>query len=193
MTGKGIKMLPILFMTADTEKRTALEQLYNTHSVRMYNSAYRILGNRQDAEDALQDTFIKIYRNIDKFMSLSGDDLILLIIIYTRNTARDILRRKNTERKNTSELSVNGEDGEFFADIADPCADVEEIVITKELIRETAKYIDSLPTAQRDVIILKYRLGMKEKEIAEVLGISETAVSSRILRAKDGLRKMFGN
>ena len=62
-------MLPFLMTVTDIEKRNALEQLYNTHSVRMYNSAYRILENRQDAEDALQDTFIKIYKNIDKFMS----------------------------------------------------------------------------------------------------------------------------
>lgn len=184
-------MLPFLMTISDLEKRNALEELYNTHSVRMYNSAYKILENRQDAEDALQDTFIKIYKNIDKFMSLSGDDLILLIVIYTRNTARDIKRRKNTEKKHTADMYTD-EDGELvFPDIADPGASVEEIVVNKETITETRNYIDSLPTAQRDVIIMKYRLGMKEKEIAAALGISETAVSSRVLRAKEGLRKLM--
>ena len=91
-------MLPFILTIGDETKQKALEELYNTHSVRMYNSAYKILENKHDAEDALQDTFIKIYKNIDKFMSLSGDDLILLIIIYTRNTARDIRRRKITEK-----------------------------------------------------------------------------------------------
>lgn len=184
-------MLPFLMTVTDIEKRNALEQLYNTHSVRMYNSAYRILENRQDAEDALQDTFIKIYKNIDKFMSLSGDDLILLIIIYTRNTARDIKRRKNTEKKHSAEMYAD-EDGELvFPDVADPDANVEEIVVNNETICETRNYIDSLPIAQRDVIIMKYRLGMKEKEIAVALGISETAVSSRVLRAKEGLRRLM--
>ena len=82
------------------------------------------------------------------------------------------------------------EDGELvFPDVADPDANVEEIVVNNETISETRNYIDSLPIAQRDVIIMKYRLGMKEKEIAVALGISETAVSSRVLRAKEGLRR----
>ncbi len=184
-------MLPFILTIGDETKQKALEDLYNTHSVRMYNSAYKILENKHDAEDALQDTFIKIYKNIDKFMSLSGDDLILLIIIYTRNTARDIRRKKNTEKKHTSEGYYDDDGETVFADISDPDANVEEIVINKERIAETRSFIDSLPTAQRDVIIMKYRLGMREKEIAEALGISETAVSSRVLRAKDSLRKMM--
>ncbi len=184
-------MLSFILTIGDETKQKALEELYNAHSVRMYNSAFKILENKHDAEDALQDTFIKIYKNIDKFMSLSGDDLILLIIIYTRNTARDIKRRKNTERKHTSEQYIDRDGEVFFPEISDPDANVEEIVITNERISETRSYIDSLPTAQRDVIIMKYRLGMREKEIAEVLGISETAVSSRVMRAKEGLRKMM--
>lgn len=185
-------MLPFILTIADQTKQSYLEELFNTHSGRMLNAANRILENKQDAEDALQDTFIKIYNNIDKFMSLSGDDLILLIIIYTRNTARDILRRRNTMLKHRTELAIDPEDGTTFADIADPAADVEQIVISRETVDTTRSYIDSLPEAQRDVIIMKYRLGMKEKEIAAALGISETAVSSRVLRAKDGLRKMMG-
>ncbi|MBE6703800.1 MAG: sigma-70 family RNA polymerase sigma factor [Ruminococcaceae bacterium] len=184
-------MLPFILTIGDETKQKALEELYNTHSIRMYNSAYKILENKHDAEDALQDTFIKIYKNIDKFMSLSGDDLILLIIIYTRNTARDIRRRKITEKKHTSEGYYDDDGESVFADISDPDANVEEIVINKERIAETRSFIDSLPTAQRDVIIMKYRLGMREKEIAKALGISETAVSSRVLRAKDSLRKMM--
>lgn len=185
-------MLPLIIYTvADESKQKALEDLYNTHGVRMYNAAYRILENRQDAEDALQDTFIKIYKNIDRFMSLSGDDLILLIIIYTRNTARDIKRRRNTEKKYTAER-FEDEDGELvFPDIADTGADVEETVINNELIKTVRDCIDGLPDGQRDVIIMKYRLGMREREIAEALGISETAVSSRVLRAKEGIRKQL--
>lgn len=186
-------MLPFILTIGDETKQSYLEELYNTHSRRMFGSAYKILENKQDAEDALQETFIKIYKNIEKFMSLSGDDLILLIIIYTRNTARDILRKRNTEKKHTAELPTDSEGEPLFTDIIDPCADVEEIVINKERIRKTASFIDSLPEPQRDVILMKYRLGMKEREIAQILGISETAVSSRILRAKEGLRRKIGS
>jgi len=184
-------MLPFILTITDQSKQSYLEELFNLHSGRMYNSAYRILENRQDAEDAIQDTFIKIYRNIEKFMALSGDDLILLIVIYTRNTARDILRRRNTEKKHTAEQAVDADGELIFTDIADPDADVEEIIINRETVAQTRSYIDALPEGQRDVILMKYRLGMKEKEIALALGISETAVSSRVLRAKKGLEKMM--
>ena len=186
-------MLAFILTIEDTDKQKYLEDMFNTHSGRMLSAANRILENRSDAEDALQDTFIKIYNNIEKFMSLSGDDLILLIIIYTRNTARDLLRRRNTEKRHTQEKILDSDGEEIYTDIADESANVEEIVIRKETIERTADYIDSLPEAQRDVIIMKYRLGMREKEIASVLGISETAVSSRVLRAKDGLRRMMEN
>lgn len=184
-------MLAFILTIEDSDKQSYLEWLFNTHSTRMFGAANRILENHQDAEDVLQDTFIKIYNNIEKFMALSGDDLILLIIIYTRNTARDLLRRRNTEKKHTQQRVYDSEGEEIYPDIHDESSNVEEIVIRKETVERTRDYIDSLPEAQRDVIIMKYRLGMREKEIASVLGISETAVSSRVLRAKDGLRKMM--
>ena len=184
-------MLPFILTVTDVTEQNYLEQLYNTHSGRMYSAAYKILENRQDAEDALQDTFIKIYNNIDKFMTLEGDNLILLIVIYTRNTARDILRRRNTALRHTVDSVNDTEDGFVYTDIADPNAYVEEIVINRETVDRTRSFIDSLSEPQRDVIIMKYRLGMREKEIAQALGISETAVSSRVLRAKDSLRKLM--
>lgn len=170
---------------------TFLETLFNQHSSRMYRAARKILENREDAEDAVQDTFVKIYANINKFREISGDELILLIIIYTRNTARDILRRRNTALRHSAPELINDEGEPVSADIPDPCGDTLDIVISRENIKRTAELIDSLPEAQRDVIILKYRFDMREKEIASALGISETAVSSRILRAKERLRKML--
>ncbi len=180
-------MISFILTIQDEAKRTFLEELFDAHSDRMYHAALKILGNREDAEDALQDTFIKIYGTIEKFKALSGDDLILLIIIYTRNTARDILRRRNTAEKNRADIYFD--DGERVHDIPDSSPTVEEIVISRETVRRTSDFIDALPEPQRDVIIMKYRLNLREREIANMLGISETAVSSRIGRAKESLRK----
>ncbi len=180
-------MISFILTIQDTAERTFLEELFTVHSDRMYYAAYKILGNREDAEDALQDTFIKIYNNLEKFRALTGDDLILLIVIYTRNTARDIQRRKVTAEKNRAEIYFD--DSERMHNIPDSAPTVEEIVVNRETIRKTAQFIDALPEPQRDVIIMKYRLGLREREIADVLGISETAVSSRIYRAKEALRK----
>lgn len=185
-------MLPFILTVSDTDDRAFLEELFNVHSSRMYRAAMKILENKQDAEDAVQDTFIKIYGNIDKFRVISGDELILLIIIYTRNTARDILRRRNTALRHTVSDNLSEDKEAAVYDIPDNSSDPLEIVISRESIRETAKMIDELPEAQRDVIILRYRFEMSEREISAALGISETAVSSRILRAKEKLRIMLG-
>ena len=186
-------MLAFILTVSDGNERSFLEELYNPHSGRMYNSAYLILGSRQDAEDALQDTFIKIHNNISRFTCLSEDDLVLLIIIYTRNTARDILRRRNTALKHRQDDYFDSDGEQIFEDIPDEETDTLGTVVRRETISETARAIDELPEAQRDVIVLKYRYGMLEREIAHALGISETAVSSRMLRAKDGLRKKLAH
>lgn len=176
-------MLAFILAIPDEQTRTYLECLYNKHHLRMYHSAFRILDNKQDAEDALQETFIKIQKNIEDFERLSGDDLILMIIVYTKNTARDILRRRNVQLKHMSEELLC----ESSAD-----DNVEEIVINRERIQIASRCIDSLPSSQKEVIIMRYRLGMSEKKISEISGISESAVSSRIFRAKESIRKMMG-
>lgn len=186
-------MLPFILTISESEGRDYLEELFYEHSSRMYRAAMKILENRDDAEDAVQDTFVKIHNNISKFKSLSGDELILLIIVYTRNTARDILRRRNTVLRHSAESVYDDDKEEILCEIPDPYTDTLSIVIDRENVRRTAEMIDCLPQAQKDAIILKYRYGMREKEIATALCISETAVSSRILRAKEKLRSLMKN
>ncbi len=184
-------MLPYLLTISTDNERDFLEALYNDYGDRMYRAAYKLLENRQDAEDAVQDTFIKICENIDRFLPLSGEELTLLIIVCVRNTARDLLRKRAVALRHTVDEPTD-RDGDIIPhSIPDPDGDVLDKVVHDETVRQTAALIDSLPEAQRDVIILKYRYDMREKEIASLLGISETAVSSRVLRAKERIKKGF--
>ena len=185
-------MLPDLLTVTTDSEREFLEALYSDYGDKMYRAAYKILENRHDAEDTVQDTFIKICENIDRFLPLSGDELTLLIIVCVRNTARDLLRRRAVALRHTVDEPTD-EDGDLIPHtIPDPDGDVLDKVVRDETVRETAALIDSLPEAQRDVIVLKYRYDMREKEIARLLGISETAVSSRIMRAKERIKKQLG-
>ena len=181
-------------LTVEVEKdRSFLEALYTDYGDKMYRAAYKILENRQDAEDALQDTFVKICENIDLFQDKSGDELVLLLIVCVRNTARDLLRKRAVALRHTVDEPTD-EDGDIIPhSIPDPDGDVLDKVVRNETIRKTAALIDSLPEAQRDVIVLKYRYDMREKEIAKLLGISDTAVSSRMMRAKERRRKELGD
>lgn len=167
------------------------EELVNEHGDYLYAIAYKMLGNKEDSEDMVQETFIKVYRTIEKFYNLSREETISLLVIYTKNTVRDFYRRNKCRIKTTS-LFIEEGDEELEHDILDPAPAPEQIFITKEKMQRFAGYIDALPEAQRHAILLKYRYNLMDKEMAKVMGISETAVSSRLNRARESLRKMMG-
>lgn len=151
-----------------------------------------IVGNKEDAEDIIQETFFKVYRNIKSFYNLEREDLIALLVIYMKNTAKDHLRKQKRRLKTVSQTyeDENGEEQEYI--IPDNADAPDEVLIKREHSRQLAECIDLLPEGQRHALLLKYKYGYKESDIAKVLMISETAVSSRINRAKETLRKMIG-
>lgn len=167
------------------------DELFTQHKDRVYVIAKGYVKLREDAEDIVQDTFIKVYRNIGIFYDLSREEIIAWIVICTQNTAIDYLRK---QKRRIKAVSINydddGEEKEY--DIPDVGPLPEEMIINKDLAKRLGEYIDLLPDSQRHVIIYKYYYHMKDKAIAKVLGISETAVSSRLNRAKDKLRKLIG-
>lgn len=171
-------------------------ELVETYSDKVFAIAYKTLAkygqeNRSDAEDIVQETFIKIFKNIKRFYDLEREEIIPLLVIYTRNTAIDFLRkRKHKFREIPLYLGEDEEEREL--EIADGNPLPDELVVRKELIEQCASCIDELPEEQRAVILLKYRYGYKDREIASVLGISESAVSSRLNRARETIRKKMG-
>ncbi|MBQ8397851.1 MAG: sigma-70 family RNA polymerase sigma factor [Clostridia bacterium] len=167
------------------------DELVKEHGDHMYSIALKMLGNKEDAEDMVQETYIKVYRSIEKFYNLEREDTIGLLVIYTKNTVRDFYR-KNKRRIKTTTLIIEEDEEEIEHDIADPTLAPEHILITNENMRRLAQYIDALPEGQRHAILLKYKYNFKDREMAEALGISETAFSSRLNRARESLRKMMG-
>lgn len=177
-----------LISTLDFVNGNFFECLYNEHKNRIYGIARSICGNNEDAEDIVQETFIKIYRNLQYFHNLECKDSIPLIVIYTKNTARDFLRKK--KRQVTVIDMTYDDDGEIKEnEIPDVEPTPEEILINQEMVMFLGECVDSLTEQQRHLILLKYRYEMKDKEIARLMSISETAVSSRLNRIKEILRK----
>lgn len=180
-------------MSLSSDDRDFFDKLTDEYSDRIFSIAYGTLAkygkaNRADAEDITQDTLIKILKNIKRFYGLEREDLIPLIVIYTRNTAIDFLRR---QKRGFGLFAKNDNDDREF-DIPDPSPLPDELVIRNETIDRCAECIDALPESQRAAVILKYRYGYRDREIASVLGIRESAVSSRLNRARETIRKMMG-
>lgn len=167
--------------------------IFEEHSGRAYKIAYGFVRNSEDASDIVQDTFMKIYRNIDAFRGLEREQIISMVVIYTRNTSLDLLRKKSRQNGAVSPNRTDGEEGNNEEyELPDNNGNPEETVISKDISERLGKYVNMLPDPQREVIMLKFYHGMKEKEIAKILNISESTVSSRISRATAKLREMIG-
>ena len=184
-----------LAMLTDPADLEFFDALVREHSGRMFTVAYELLEsrgrpNREDAFDIVQDTFIKIYKNIARFYGLGREEIIPLIVIYTKNTAKDFLRRRSN-RLHLPLFYENDDEEEAELPLTDDAPLPEEIVIRRETVDRTAAAIDALPETQRHAVLLKYRYGYTDREIAKILCISETAVSSRLNRAREALRKLL--
>lgn len=164
--------------------------LYFNHSKKLYGIIYNMVKHREDTEDILQDTYRKVYMNIKRFQELDNDLTIKLLVIYAKNTAKDFLRKRSNCKTfisleyESDLINYNGEESE--SDFL-----IDNILLNKEKAIQVAAYVDRLVEPQRHAILLKFTYEMKNKEISKTLNISETAVSSRINRAKDLLKKMM--
>ncbi|MBO5257525.1 MAG: sigma-70 family RNA polymerase sigma factor [Clostridia bacterium] len=147
----------------------------------MYRAAYEILGNRADAEDAVMDAMCRIVRNEEKFAGLADCDIRALAAIYARRTAIDIYRKNRRKPYPMDELP---EEMNF--------ADSPEAVVTAEDSAERLlRLIGQMPPSYRDVLLLRVRYGMSDREIAETLGIHGGTVRTRMSRARTWLEKFY--
>lgn len=84
-------MLAVIMAIENEDDRLFVETVFNRYAKKLYLVAYNILGNRADAEDCVQDTFVKIIDKLDRFKNAQKDDsLIKLLVIVCRNTALDM-------------------------------------------------------------------------------------------------------
>jgi|SRR5437016_3438484 len=156
----------------------AYERLYTIHGARMKNLARNVLGNPIDAEDAVQETFLKVQRSIASFRGQSSFvTWTYRILINTCYDARRSRRRKK---------EVANEDCEE-APRYEPRAPVAHPSLRMALERALAK----LTQHQRDVFLLYEVEGFRHAEIAGMLEMTETASKNTLFQAKKNLRLML--
>jgi RNA polymerase sigma-70 factor (ECF subfamily) len=158
--------------------RNAQMELYYRYYRAMYNTSLRILGRSDDAEDAMQEAFIKAFRRLTEFEGRSGLGLWLKRIVI--NTSIDKLRkRRKLMEAELSEESTPEEEDETSASDKD-----EDIEIQAEQIR---KAILQLPEGYRIVVSLYLLEGYDHEEIGKILGISNSTARSQFARGRKKL------
>jgi RNA polymerase sigma-70 factor (ECF subfamily) len=171
----------------------AWEQLARTQHRRIYGICYRFTGSPTDAEDLTQDAFLKMYKNLASFDPTKGGFTTWLTTL-TRNLLVDNYRRTRLERASDSlDETYDGEDdGPTKAErLTDGGRSQEQHVAGLELRAQIQAALKQVSPELREAVILRDLEDMDYKEIAEVLGIPQGTVKSRISRGRAELARLL--
>ncbi|TFG94904.1 MAG: sigma-70 family RNA polymerase sigma factor [Calditrichales bacterium] len=175
-----------LVQKAKKGDKTALAELISKYSERIYNLSLRILRNKEDAEDILQETFLTVIKKLDTFDGRSS--FFTWVYRIATNASLMKLRKK---KLNFVELPdnpdfVNRNVEEMFVDWSqNPSMDIQN----EEIRNDLQKAIDQLSEIYRSVFILRDIEDLSIKETSKILGITEENVKIRLRRARLFLRE----
>lgn len=155
------------------------EFLFKSYSRQMLSAAYAVLGNRNDAEDAVQEAMIRIAEKIDTLDMSDQARVRRYVLTAAENTAKNMLRKESRRPK-----TVCIDD---FYDLEDESAEFAEIDSGK--FKEIVECIMEMDDTYRDVLYLKFAEEMSDKEISELLGRKYSTVKTQAKRGEALLAK----
>jgi len=165
----------------------AFSQLVNRYDRNIFRIAQHITHNEEDAQDVVQDAFLKAYQNLERFQENSKFYTWLVRIAV--NEALMKLRKRRNDRTVSLDEDVETEEGSMPREVADWSPNPEQLYGQSELGDILKKTIQGLPPGFRTVFVLRDVEGLSTEETAEMLGLSVPAVKSRLLRARLQLRE----
>jgi RNA polymerase sigma-70 factor, ECF subfamily len=174
-----------LVAAAKAGDTSAFEELLNRYERKIFRLGMNITQNREDAEDVMQDAFLKSFQNLDRFQ---GDSRFYTWLV--RIAVNEALMKLRKRRPNQVSLDepIDGEEDSFFREIEDWGPSPEQRFAQTELNEILNQVIGELEPIFRVVFILRDVEHISTEETARILGISEAAVKSRLLRARLKLR-----
>ena len=174
-------MLEFYLSMVDTdEERDLVTRLYTAYEKMMYNIALGILKNRQDAEDAVSDGFVRVINNLDKIEDVESIRTKGFMITIVKSTSINIYNK----RKRDDHINIDD-----VYDISNE--DIENDYLKKCDSDTVHKAIDKLNDNYKSVLRLKYFYEMNTGEIADVLDISADGVRKRLNRAEQSLMSVL--
>lgn len=171
------------------KEKAAFAAMVDTQSDRIYRLALKMLGNEQDAEDVLQETFIKAYKNIDTFEGRSKLSTWLYRIALNESL---MMLRKRTSNWVEIDAETESDSGDLIPkQIMDWCCLPEKELLSDETRQVIQAAINTLSATNRAAFLLRDVEGLSTREAAEVLEISESALKVRLMRARLELREIL--
>ena len=164
--------LPELFVRSARGDRGAFDEVVERTSAPLYRLALRILANPADADESLQETFIRAHRALRAGQWQDGSKTYPWLITIVTRVCMDVLRRRRGQAVPVAELDASwlSSDGQHAERVG--------------RVRELLSYMEELPPDQRAALVLRYIEGLSNAEVAAALTISEGAVEQRLIRAR---------
>ena len=166
-------MLMYLSMIETPDDKAKFERIYNRYRNLMYHVAYKVLGNHHDAEDAVHQAFVAIIRHLEKIGDIDCPETRSFIVLITERKAIDLIRTSHSEKV----IPLN--------------EDLIGIEIPAPGDHGLADALAKLPAHYREVLLLRFDNGYSTKELAQMLGMTESGVRKLIGRAKNALGRML--
>jgi len=159
----------------------AFQELYTRYVRRVYSYVASRIGHRQDAEDVVSEVFLRVIKNLDQLRQRQQTSFAAWLFVIARHAIADHYRK-------------NGHSEEYISlDVAELCAPAEKQPDHLLSHNEESAYLYSLiltlPERKREIITLRFYGGLRNQEIAKVLGIGEKTVSAYLSRAVNDLQE----
>lgn len=167
-------------MLSNSEK---LERLFDLYEMKMYKTAFRILNDEGQAEDAVQDAFVKVMSCLHKIKDPQALETKYYMLRLIKSTAIDIYRKNKKDWEN---LLWDSEDFLKNQKVYDDTGILK--CESRQMIRTILEMLDQ---KYRDILELKYYFGLSHRECSRLLGVSEDVIAKRLERAKRMALKMM--
>jgi RNA polymerase sigma-70 factor (ECF subfamily) len=164
--------------------QTALDQLFGRYSRTLYPTALKLMGNPEDAEDALQDGLLSAFRNLRRFEGRSQFSTWLTRIVINAALMRLRSKRAHAAVSIDAEPSVDGDEPAPAERIADRARGPEELYAQEEVHEIFARQLEELSPPLRSAFLLREVEGLSTEEAAQTLGVPEGTLKSQLHRAR---------
>lgn len=173
----------------DEQEREFIGELFDRYSKRVKALAWGILGNEEDAEDAMGTTFYKVIKYKNKFIGINENMIKGRLKLITQCTCYDMLDKKNGLSVTSISNAVEDDEGTVNdLEIPDDF-DILEDIVRRESIEVVMKGLDSLKTPDREIVILRYFDELSNVEIADLLSMNASTVGTNLQRSLAKLKK----
>ncbi|MBO9608028.1 MAG: RNA polymerase sigma factor SigW [Paenibacillaceae bacterium] len=166
--------------------RRAFAELVELYKDKLYHLAYRMLNQSHEAEDIVQETFLRVYTNLHRYDETQKFSTWIYRI--ATNLCIDRLRKRKPNYSLDAEMP-EGEGADWYSLLPSDQATPESEVVLSEMQEHIRAAIDTLPEKYKSVVILRYLHDMSLQEIGDVLGMPVTTVKTRVHRGREFLRK----